>query len=415
MRNETVFMDVPFQGGPLVNSSSQVAGTVFIQNNQTKSAIYTLNVSLCEWDDTSCGAAPALSKIYSFSANPMSMEKVEVTFDAPAKPQAYSIRLELREESGRLISLYRSRVIVSGEAARIRKAAADRMYYKAGNAGKIMLLISPSPDQETFPVINDAKISVSITTQEGEQVNSDSSVIPEISLEKGLLPVLFNFSAPEDIRDYTVCSGIASSAGALLDEYCFFVDSGSAPSETNINSTWGYDPTRGVFSVELCASDASGLPASAIVSAVLMSSSDSTVSDYLEEVSLSPCLRTELKAPAGDYTLLISDQATSRQFAYSLNVQADIVPTSMPVTDTTMGLFEEPADECGNGVCGEAESAAGCCADCGCEDGQECVEDICISAGAPADNNMYYAAAGIVLLLGIILYLKRPRAGRKAE
>jgi len=125
------------------------------------------------------------------TADPLSVAKIPVSFYAPAKPQAYSIRLELREENGRMVSLYRSRIVVSGEAARIRKAASDRIYYNAGDSGKVY-----APDR-TFPgsgqpirYIKNAEVSVSVRSKSGEEIYSKSSVLPELSVERGFVPVV---------------------------------------------------------------------------------------------------------------------------------------------------------------------------------------------------------------------------------
>jgi hypothetical protein len=410
MRNETVFMDIPFQGGPLVNASAQVSGTVFIRNNQTKSANYALNVTVCEWDDTSCVSGPAVSRSYSISAGPSSVTKAPVSFVAPAKPSAYSIKLELRDERGRLVSLYRSRIVVSGEAARIRKAATDRLYYNAGDNGKIMLLIGPSPDQITLPVIGNATVSVSVKSKGGEQVFSDSSVIPALSIEQGLMPVFFEFAAPKEVRDYSVCSKIQSSSGRLFDEYCFVVDSLAAPAQTDVNASFAYDASKGVFQVELCAWDTFGAPSSAKVSAVLMRSSDLYVVDYVEGIMPAPCQSISLKAPAGDYTLIINVLETNRQVKYHLIAAGGSVSTTLPGTTTSLGPSNELLETCGNGLCGGDESAESCCIDCGCDGAGKCVDGTCISANSQAGDNGYYLAAGILLLIiGFLLYAKRPR------
>jgi len=416
LRNETVFMDVPFQDGPLVNAGSVVNGTVYIQNNKNNKAFYSLNVKVCEWDDTSCKGGPAAEKTYSMTADPLSVAKIPVSFYAPAKPQAYSIRLELREENGRMVSLYRSRIVVSGEAARIRKAASDRIYYNAGDSGKVMLLIGPSPDQVTHPVIKNAEVSVSVRSKSGEEIYSKSSVLSELSVERGFVPVLFNYTVPAALRDYTVCSRVVSSGGSLFDEYCFYVDSGGVNPEMLVNLSVAYDFPRSLFEIGLCVIDPAGLRSEANVSTVLMRSSDSNVIDYADGISLSPCRVIELKAPQGEYSLVINEKGTNRQFTYQIEAKVSST-TFTAASTTTVPVFAEPSGECGDGICSETEGLEVCCKDCGCADGRICVGNLCEGVKPLRGNNpsYYYAVAGVVgilLLLGLVLYLRRLQAGK---
>jgi hypothetical protein len=154
-----------------------------------------------------------------------------------------------------------------------------------------------------------------------------------------------------------------------------------------------------------------GLPASAKVSAVLLRSNDSGVADYLEEVSPAPCQKILLKAPLGDYTLLINDQATNRQFKYALKAQGGIASTTVPGAPTTLSMPKKPPEECGNGVCAGAESAESCCIDCGCVGAERCINGACEGVDSQKDNAVYYVGAGILLIIiGFIAYLKRPKS-----
>jgi hypothetical protein len=151
---------------------------------------------------------------------------VNVSFDAPQKPSAYAIRLELKESNGRTVSLYRSRIVVKGENPRIRKMAVDSYYYKAGDNGSVMLVVGPSPDHYTNPVTTNAKVTVSIFA-DGEIVYSGSSVIS--SLSSLSYPVMvfqsYNYTASKELNFFEVCSQLESSEGMLFDRYCYVINS----------------------------------------------------------------------------------------------------------------------------------------------------------------------------------------------
>jgi len=190
----------------------------------------TLDVSVCEWDDTVClgsGEGFILNRTYVLqSIPPGEKAAVDVSFKAPERPNAYAIRLELKDAGGRMVSLYRSRIIVKGETARIRKMAVNNYHYSGEEPGSIMLLIGPSPDHYTNPVTKDAEARVSIVS-DGKTLYSESSSLPPLS---GLsypvtVFVSFNFSAPVEMNVFEVCSQINSRQEQVYDRYCYMINS----------------------------------------------------------------------------------------------------------------------------------------------------------------------------------------------
>ena len=229
-RTETVFVDKSAPVGVGVDGGSVVEGLVVIKTlTESPQNNMTLTVSVCEWDDTSCGESDMLwSKDYfipSLAAG--ATTNVAVDFKSPAEPSAYAIRLELKDSSGRTSSLYRSRIVVKGETARIRKMTVDKHHYKQNEQGEIRVLVAPSPDHYTNPITQNARLSVYLKG-EGKILYTDSSVIPELSAKPGLITAearTFVFTAPQELKLFEVCSQVDSSSGSLYDRYCFVVNS----------------------------------------------------------------------------------------------------------------------------------------------------------------------------------------------
>jgi len=86
-----------------------------------------------------------------------------------------------------------------------------------------------------------------------------------------------------------------------------------------------------------------GLRSEANVSTVLMRSSDSNVIDYADGISLSPCRVIELKAPQGEYSLVINEKGTNRQFTYQIEAKVSST-TFTAASTTTVPVFADPPE-----------------------------------------------------------------------
>jgi hypothetical protein len=237
-RSGSLFVNESGQVGPGVDADSAVEGAVSIAGD---SGSYSLNglvlsVYVCEWDDTACVVSDDLYWSGDYPVTPSqindSQALVEVDFAAPSKPSAYAIRLELKDSFGRIVSIYRSRIVVFGETARVRKMAVDKSYYGAGDAGRIMVLVGPSPDHYTNPVTTNATVSVYLNSG-AETLYAGSSVVPELSGLSYPVAVFesFNFTSSRELKLFEVCSQVESASGILFDRYCYLVDSSKFASQ----------------------------------------------------------------------------------------------------------------------------------------------------------------------------------------
>ena len=410
--NETVIDGEAGQVGPSVNASALFSGKVYLRNEQNSKADYILNVTICRWDDTLCGPDEFVSqKQYPLSLNPGEVSAVDVELKAPDKPDAYAIRLEL-SENGRTVSIYRSRIVVLGPTAKIRKMALDKLYLQKGDSEKIMLLVGPSPDGYTDVRNANASISISV---EGTQVYSDSKLIPLLSATNVtaiLVPEIFEFTSPQELKTYVLCSRIESDKGELYDSYCITIDpSKIMPTETVINVSWDYDYAGSVLNVSLCARDASGLAANS-KEAVLLLNKSGSIEAVKDDVMLTPCSDIALNADIGEHTLLVNDLNTNRQTG-----------TDIIIIKKNETLLEQ-APVCGNDLCEPDEETNGtCCTDCECAQNMQCVNNICEIKETTTepmqpriqpnkDNSLYYLGIALIVL-GILLLILRNKSKAK--
>jgi hypothetical protein len=402
-RTKTIFANATGPIGPGVNPNTAVYGTVYIQNDGEAiiSGLF-LEVSVCEWDDSACSGYEILwSKKYDLPAlTPKALQVAAVQFNAPENPGAYSIRLELKDRDGRTVSLYRSRIVVMGATAKIRKLAVTKTYLQKGENASILVLVAASPDHYSMPEVANAKVSVSVFAPDaGEAIYSDSYVIPAISMKaQGMVSKVFSFTAPRELSGLKVCSKVESNAGEMYDSFCYTAVP-IVSNENVIKVDWRGDPASGELSVKMCSEDASGHSSKSSAAAILLDVKGN-VAGAEENVLLDPCGSVKFKVASGSYALLVNDHASGAQMKYAV----------------TMAPKEEaPAQVCGDGKCGSIESSGNCCIDCGCPGGEKCLGVSCgveSSAKQPAKAEgptSYYVVGGILLLflMGFLFYRAR--------
>ncbi len=404
-RTKTMFINETGPIGVGVAPGSAVNGSVYIENRGSSGlGGYSLVVTVCEWDDSSCAGDEIFwSKKYDVPATaPGEAQKVVVLFDAPVKPSAYAIRLELADAGGRMVSLYRSRIVVMGATLKIRKLALDKAYAKEGGNATIMILVGASPDHYTMPVVKNASLSVSVYGLDGgDAIYSGSSIVPEISMRtQGFVSKAFFFNVPREMKGFKVCSKVESNAGELYDSFCYSIDSASfGMTENVIKTSWESDAASGLLKVGMCSEDVSGI-ASKTSSAVIILDGNGNVAGSEENVALDPCGSASFNLGPGSYVLLVNDLGSGAQMRY------DGVVVSSAGSATTVPLVV-----CGDGKCDSSESADNCCVDCDCPVGSECSGGLCVlktpgeqPANAGIDGK-YYIAAVLLLIVAVLLYI----------
>ncbi len=257
LRTKTIFEETAGPIGPPVEPGATVKGKVFIKNNSAQKATgKKLLVKVCEWDDTACLQTDFLKpeektiEVGAIEAN--SEKEIEVELIAPKQPNAYSIRLELLD-GNKTESLYRSRIIVVGATATVRKISLNNYDFKENDKVNITLLLGPSPDHYNYPVLKD--FEAKITVQELDKntiVFASSEAIGEIS--KSFIEKTFSFAAKKDLNHFLACATV-EKAGATLDKQCFEFDANKfskPPAEPKITVSWKYDQTKKMLSIDFC-------------------------------------------------------------------------------------------------------------------------------------------------------------------
>ncbi|MFH8038825.1 MAG: hypothetical protein QXJ14_02330, partial [Candidatus Aenigmatarchaeota archaeon] len=126
LRTKTSFNNYKGPIGFPAQPDSIINAKIYFESNNDFNGY--LDVLICKWDDVNClltGTSEFSTKI------PFKLKTganfIDFNFRAPKKPDAYSILLRVFDEAGNIYSIYRSRVVVLGETAKIRKILIDKL------------------------------------------------------------------------------------------------------------------------------------------------------------------------------------------------------------------------------------------------------------------------------------------------
>ncbi len=305
--------------GPIgvgVDPGSMVKGEVYIlSETETEAKLF---VSICEWDDISCKSYD-WEKIYPVSLK-TGENKVDITFNAPLEPSAYAVRFELKNLEGNTLSLYRSRIIVKGKTAKIRKLAVSKPFFKEDETGKIYLLIGASPDHYTKPVVKNVKCSVKLTDLLSKKIIFESEkIIPKLSYEENLIlePITFEFTTEHELKKFEICSTLKSEGGKIYDEYCYTIDSNKFVFGKKFTLNYTYE--NQVLNAKICSIDNSGMYVPSEVKVILLNTEDKTTQEKGGKIN--DCSNFEfIDVEKGVYELIVNDIESKKQFTFTVNL-----------------------------------------------------------------------------------------------
>jgi len=327
-KNTLEYPDWPWSAGPVgvpVEGEKKILGQIFVENqiNVSVSGL-TLNVSVCEWDDTSCKIFS--TKNYKFSLNPKETKAINISLTAPNIPGAYAIRLQVFK-GGELLSLYKSRVIVVGKTARIRKLYVNKPYFRKGENMKLNVLVGTSPDHYYYPEMRDSSIQISVKDLNSNKViYSNSTKIDELSKKNVLVPLEFNFIAPVELSKFEVSTKILSAEGRVYDKYNILINSKNFASELkNITLFKKYNLKNHLLSLKLCAFDKDGIPVKTEMQTILR---DNISKKILKEEKLMAenCAWLNCSSSPGKIYLLTVN--AGKQFEFQINISEIINETN---------------------------------------------------------------------------------------
>jgi hypothetical protein len=405
LRTKTVFQNNTGPVGFVSAPGSSIKGDVYVKSDSADGLSgLSLEVTVCEWSDAFCDGGAVWNNTYRLSLRANGTAQIPVEFPAPDKPGVYSIRLELKDQNLRTLSLYRSRTVVTGGTARIRRLDVDKAYLKANEIGQLRVLISAAGDGSN---VTNATLRVRVLNVSLKEIYSGNVTLPVMSMESnGLVDERFDYVALHDMSAWTVCASIESPSGAIYDDYCYKIDSpGSA--QGVIDAAWVYADRSGLLNIRPCAYDLLGNPGKAQVSLVLMDAFGK-VYQRQDSLALEPCASLDALVGSGNYSLVMSDLETNRQITRAIVVQRN-------------------ESVCGDTICSPDESEI-CCRDCGCPAGYACTSNICMEEtqtsgaetlpaekGPVGDSLNYTLIAGVIFLfMGLALFvLRKKKEARK--
>jgi hypothetical protein len=242
--------------------------------------------------------------------------KIPIKLDVPQNSGAYAIRIELLDE-GRLVSLYRSRLIVYGEDAKIRKMYPHKAYYEDEDA-TISLLIAGSPDHYSNPITEDLSLEVILKNNIDGKEYFKSEKIGDLGGESEadfFYETEVKIPVKGKLINFDLCSRVFSK-DKTYDEYCYTIDSKEFES-SNSKITLEGKYERDIFSGEICVFDLyTDLPVKTNLFLFLEENGNYLSSQSKEHVSCSE-INFSLK-PEGNYSLRVQNKNTGEEKIFDL-------------------------------------------------------------------------------------------------
>jgi len=277
-----------------------------------KSRKVLIKTTTCSWQDSLC------SKPLSVLKNPLSLIKGEVVLPinlvVPQKRGVYAIRLEILD-GDRLVSLYRSRLIIMGKAARVRKLYTDKYYYPANSTAILTTLVGGSPDHWSNPIVKNVELETKISDLIGGENYSRKVWIGELSPKNFYVAKNLTFNIKNKLSDFKVCAKLFSGE-IIYDNYCYVVN--SSLFETNkhkiiLNKNFKGSNFAGIITVE---NFYTGTPIVADLFVLVKEEGKYLFSNSKNSVSSFP-ISFDMKR-GKDYTITIQDKTTSQTKVFNI-------------------------------------------------------------------------------------------------
>ncbi len=336
LRTKTVFNGELGQVAAPVQPGGVINGTVWVEalDDSAIGKNYMLKIRLCSWDDTNCNGYNLTKGFYLDSR----VQSVEVKMKAPTKPDAYAIRIEIVDENGRLQSLYRSRIIVTGVTAKIRKVQLASVVLRKGTPTELNVLVGTSPDHYTEPVVRNVVCAVKITDKpSGKLVFTGKKTIEKLSSKDNIIFVPLNFSIipSMDTKNFRVCVELRSEAGKLFDKYCFDVNANDYKDvllpDYSVKLLKYFENNRTAV-LEVCARYRT-IDTDASIMADLLLYRNNRILKTIRNVRIDGCKLFSFGEIAGEpstnYTLVLNDKVNDLQYVFSFSPRRS---TTAPAT-----------------------------------------------------------------------------------
>lgn len=159
-----------------------------------------------------------------------------ISLPLPSVPSAYSVRLEVFSD-GDLVSLYRSRFIISGGTAKIRSAFPSSPSLINNSPVDLFFVLGSSPDHYTNPDFDDFSFEVSVLDLDSKDIVFFESHKLDIKFDEFLFDS-FSFIPESNLSSVLVCGEVIKE-NEVFDSFCYNWDSVSF-SEDNFVVSFNY-------------------------------------------------------------------------------------------------------------------------------------------------------------------------------
>jgi len=318
IRAKTVFNGQEGPVGSPIEPNAIISGNVFVKNSAKAQQSATVWAGLCTWDDTSCETFNSTdSKQIDVPAN--SESSVALNLKGSSLPGAYAIRIEVRDASGKMISLYRNRAIIVGPTSRIRKLDISANKLSVGAPAELNLLLGSSPDHYNNPDFTDfdARVWVEVS---GKKIFEKTEHIDNLPFVEDLRSYSFAFSSSVLAERFKVCSSV-EKAGQQMDFYCFdvmpFEDSPTVQ-EGRVEVATEYNSGSGLLKVTVCGFD--GVNEKEELNIALRLTDDVSSKKIRDSrIQQGFCLNDSVAVEAKKYTLAVDDFRNNVQVLKALD------------------------------------------------------------------------------------------------
>ncbi|MBU2576151.1 MAG: hypothetical protein KKF50_00335 [Nanoarchaeota archaeon] len=303
------------QTGPIgvgINPGEDFTLDVYVDSEKAQGA--TLEVSICDWQDSICDLISSKTKSVSLVAGE---QLILVGLKVPDSPDAYAIRIELIDFDG-LVSLYRSRVVSQGAMAKVRQLSTDNYYYNDEEM-TVSILVGGSPDHYTFPVTEDIFLTVTVTDLVGDKVvGTKTQIIGNMDVNNFFEEIDFKLAVAGKLYKFETCAKLINSkTNELYEEYCYVTDANNFPS--SIHDVKLEESSMGEkFEGTVCVYD--GITDEPLESELFISVKQGTLIVVQKRQVVDNCLDLVFDVGNGKkYDILVQDMGTNQDFNFEVN------------------------------------------------------------------------------------------------
>jgi len=323
-------------GFPIKENSSFSGEVLIVNNSAVEKKGLELGVTICEWSSATCEGNEIRIKVPTLL--PEDNKIVKVALIAPLIPSAYEINMKLYNGT-EIESIYKSRVIVSGGTAKIRKIAISGLDTKNYS---INAMIAGSPDHFNYPDFENFTFGV--------EVYKDGAIIEEKSVNVALIKTEEVIGQTFDLssKSFSKICGKITKDGLTYDRQCFDVPleelqnayDNEHPKVVDVKYT--YDESTSALTITL--------EKEIINVRARLFSTEETL--FVEEIKTNNSFTKTVNVPKENLMLAVDDFDAKQQVLIALNFALPIEKRNDPILGETLSPLPSSAlPECNANVC----------------------------------------------------------------